>query len=185
MTHDVQRVLTFQCELARGLRDPGFIGSRWVLEPALRQVKLHVDRRMPLAVRQDTEHRHLADIDLTQSPRPLPTHANRTISLLGEAALVDDRAARRLTTKQTTCVLADLRHHRLVAPRRVVDEVLELLRAAMLNHGGHRGERAVRRLRQTVQIASRHRSAVSRAGAKQPAVAGAQGRERLRYPIDQ
>src|SRR5271170_462571 len=50
-------------------------------------------------------------------------------------------------------VRADLRDHRLVIPRRVADEMLKLLQTAVLNHGGHRLDRAVLRLRQSAQPA--------------------------------
>src|SRR5271154_3107809 len=66
-----------------------------VLDPAVRQIEPHVDRRVPLAVRQHREHRDLTIVDLAQPPRPLPGHADRMIPLFGEAALVDDQRARR------------------------------------------------------------------------------------------
>ena len=175
LTHDIQCMFTFRRQLARSLRDPGLVASRRVLDPALRQVKPHVHRHMPLAVRQHAEHGLLAVIDLPQTPRPLPRYANRTIALLGEAALVNDQAARRLATQQAVRILTDLCHHRFMVPWRVADEVLELLRAAAFNHGGHRRERTLLGLRQPVQIAPGHRRAVPRASLKEPAVAAAQG----------
>jgi hypothetical protein len=102
-----------------------------------------------VAIGQHTEHRDLAIIHLAQPPGPLPGHANRAIALLGEAALVDHQAARRLAAKQLVGVSGDLRYHGPMVPRRVADEVLELLFAAALNHGGHRGECAVLGLRQS------------------------------------
>jgi hypothetical protein len=81
--------------------------------------------------------------------------------------------------------LTYLRHHRLVFPRRVADEVLELLRAAVVNHSGHRRERAVVRVRKSVQIALCDRCVVSRAGAKESPIAADQRRKRVGYPFDQ
>jgi hypothetical protein len=49
-------MFTFRRQLARSLRDPGLVASRRILDPALWQVKPHVHRHMPLAVRQDAEH---------------------------------------------------------------------------------------------------------------------------------
>ena len=140
---------------------------------------------MPLAVGQHREHRHLAVVDLAQPPAPLPGNANRTIALLDEAALVDDQGARRLAAQQAVGILADLRDDRLVLPRRVADEVLKLLRAAILNHGGHRLERGSFRLRQATQIALRHRRVVARAGAEKTAIAVDEARERRSDVIDQ
>jgi hypothetical protein len=94
---------------------------------------------------------------------------------LGEAAFVNDQAARRLATQQAVRVLTDLCHHRFVVPWRIADEVLELLRAAAFSHGGHRRERAFLGLCQPVQIAPGHRRAVPRASMKEPAEAAAQG----------
>ena len=137
------------------------------------------------AVGQHREHRHLAVVDLAQAAGPLPGHANRAIPLFGKAALVDDQAAGRLAAQQTIRVLADLRHHRLVVPRRVADEMLELLRAATFNHGGHRRERAILGLRQAMQIAPRHRGVVPRARAEELAVTAGKAPECLRDPLDQ
>jgi len=72
-----------------------------------------------------------------------------------------------------------------VPPRRVADEVLKLLRAAVLNHGSHRSERGHRRLRQPMQVTPRHRRVVARAGTKEPTVAVDHGCERFRNPVDQ
>ena len=170
--HDVERMFALRHLLARGLGNPRPLATRRVLDPALRQIEPHVDRRVPLAVRQHPEHRDLTIVDLAQPPRPLPGDAHRTIALLGEAALVDDQRARRLAAQKSVRVPADLRHHRLVVPRRVADEMLKLLRAATLNHGGHRLERAVLRLRQSAQISARHRRVVAPAGAKEMADGG-------------
>src|SRR5271165_1000654 len=119
----------------------------------------------------DAEHRDLTIVDLAQPPGPLPRNANRAIALLGEAALVDDQATGRLAAQQAVGVLADLSRHRLVLPGRVADKVLELLRAALVNHGRHRREGTVACLRQSAQIASCHGCAVARPGAEEPAVA--------------
>src|ERR1700689_2488983 len=127
--------------LARGLGNPRPLAARRVLDPALWQIEPRIDRRVALAIGQHPEHRDLTIVDLAQPPRPLPGHADRTIALLGKAALVDDQRARRLAAQKTIRVLADLRHHRLVVPRRAADEMLKLLRAATLNHRGHRLER--------------------------------------------
>ena len=105
-----------------------------ILDPAVGQIEPHVDRRVPLAVRQHAEHRDLTIVDLSQPPRPLPGDAHRAIALFGEAALVDDQRARRLAAQSRVRVPADLRHHWLVVPRRFADEMLKLLRAAALNH---------------------------------------------------
>jgi len=79
----------------------------------------------------------------------MPRHPDRAIALLGKAALVEDQSAARLAAQKTICIRADLRHYRFVIPRRVADEMLKLLRAAVFNHGGHRLERAILRLRQS------------------------------------
>jgi hypothetical protein len=63
--------------------------------------------------------------------------------------------------------------------------MLELLCAALVNHGRHRGERAVACLRQPVQIASCHRRAVARPGAEEPAIAIDEDGKRLGNPINQ
>jgi hypothetical protein len=171
--------------LPRRLGDPRQLATRRIFDPAVRQIEPHVDRRVPLAVRQHREHRDLAIVDLAQPPRPLPGHADRTIPLLGEAALVDDQGARRLAAQKTIRVRSDLRHHRLVVPRRVADEMLKLLGAAILNHGGHRLERAVFRLRQSAQIPARHDRVVARAGAEKTAIAVEEPRERRSHFLHQ
>jgi hypothetical protein len=63
--------------------------------------------------------------------------------------------------------------------------MLELLRAARVNHGRHRGEGAVVRLRQSAQIARRHSRAVARPGAEKPVVAVDKACESVRDPFDQ
>jgi hypothetical protein len=140
---------------------------------------------MALSVSQHAEHRHLAVVDLAQAPRPLPRHTDRTIALLGKAAFVDDQATRRFAAQQTIRVLADLGQHWLVIPGRVADEMLELLRAAFVNHGCHRGKGAVFRLRQSAQIALRNRCAVARLAAEEPAIAADEECEGVRDPFDQ
>jgi len=170
---------------ARRLRDAGLLAARRIVRPDLRQIKPHVDRRVPPIVRQNSEHRDLAIVDLAQPPRPLPGHADRAVPLLGEAALVDDQRARRLAAQKSVRVPADLRHHRFVVPRRLADEMLKLLRAATLNHGGHRFERTILRLRQPAQITARHRCVVSRAGAEEMAMPLDESRERRRDLLDQ
>ena len=63
--------------------------------------------------------------------------------------------------------------------------MLELLRAASLNHGGHRFERAILGLRQSTQVTAGHRRAVARAGAEKMAVTVEEGAECLGDPLDQ
>jgi hypothetical protein len=72
-----------------------------------------------------------------------------------------------------------------VFPGRIADKVLELLGAAFVNHGRHRGEGAVVRLRQPAQIACRHRRAVAGLAAEEAAVVVAEDGKRLGHPIDQ
>src|SRR5271167_2454790 len=67
-------------------RNPGGIAARRIVDPLFGQVKPHIHRRVPAAVAENAEHRHLAVVDLAQTPRPLPGHPDRTIPLLGEAA---------------------------------------------------------------------------------------------------
>ena len=62
--------------------------------------------------------------------------------------------------------------------------MLELLRAATLNHGSHRGERG-RRLRQAMQVTPGHRRVVVPAAAEEPAVALDEARERIGEALDQ
>jgi hypothetical protein len=156
-------MLAFRSLRARLLGDPGPLATRRILDPAVRQIEPHVDRRVPLAVRQHAEHRDLTIVDLAQSPSPLPSDAHRAVALFGEAALVDDQRARRLAAQQGVRVPPYLRQHRLVVPRRVADEMLKLLRAATLNHGGHRLERescacaSPRKYRQATAALSRPR----------------------------
>jgi len=138
-----------------------------------------------VVIRQHAEHRDLAVVDFAQAPRPLPGDSNRALALLGKAAFVDDQATRRLAAEQAVRITADLRHHRLMLPRRVADEVLELLRAPALNHGSHRGERALFRLRQSAQIARCHRRVVARLGPEEPTVPADHDRECVGNAIDQ
>ena len=63
--------------------------------------------------------------------------------------------------------------------------MLELLGAAFVNHGRHRCERAVPRLRQPAQIASRHRRAVAGFAAEKAAKAVDEDGKCLGHPIDQ
>src|SRR4029450_8980324 len=114
--------------------------------------------------------------------RATPTECS---PLLGEAALIDDQRAGRLATEQTIGVAADLLHHRLVPPRRVADEVLELLLAALLNHRRHRREGRFLRLRKPLQVALRHRRVVPRPSAEEPTVTADEAAERHRDALDQ
>ena len=185
LTHDIQRMLAFRGQRARLQRNTGPLAPCRIVDPGLRQIQPHVHRRMPLTVAQHAEHSHLAVVDLAQPSRPLASHTHRTIALLGKAAFVDDQAAGRLAAQQAVSVPADLRHNRLVVPWRIADEMLELLRAACVNHGRHRREGAVFRLRQAAQITPCHRRAVSRLGSEEPAIAIDEGREGVRDPLDQ
>ena len=82
-------------------------------------------------------------------------------------------------------VAADLVDDRFVPPSRIADEVLELLRAAILNHDGHRGERGCLRLRKPMQVALCHRRVVVPVAAKEPAVAVDEVRKCIGNTIDQ
>jgi len=55
--------------------------------------------------------------------------------------------------------------------------MLKLLRAAILNHGGHRLERAILRLRKPAQIPTRDRRIVAPAGAEEMPMTVEEGRE--------
>lgn len=118
--HDVQRVPAFRGQRACLERNVGLLSARQVVGPGLRQVQPHIDRRMPLAVTQNTATTgssplaRLAVVNLAQPHGPLPRHAHRTFALLGEAAFVDDQAEGRLAAQQAVGVTADLRHDRLV-----------------------------------------------------------------------
>jgi hypothetical protein len=96
-----------------------------------------------------------------------------------------DQTTRRLASQQTIRILADLSHDRFVIPWRMADEMLEPLRAPIVNHARHRGEGAVVRLRQSPQIAPCDRRAVARPGAEEPTVAVDEGYEGVRNPFDQ
>jgi len=183
-THHLKRKSALGAHRARLWRDLGPVAAGRIVDPALRQVEPHIDRRVPRPVGQHREHRHLAVIDLAQPPAPLSGHANRAIPLLNEAALVEDQRAVRLATQQAVGITADPRDDRLVPPRRVADEVLELLLAAILNHGGHRGECGRLRLRQAMQIALGDRRVVVPAAAKERAVAVDETGKRIRDAID-
>ena len=124
-------------------------------------------------------------VDLAQAPAPLPGNANRAIAVLDEAALVDDQRAARLAAQQAIGIAGNLLDDRLVPPRRIADEVLELLLAAVLNHGGHRGECGRLRLREAMQVALSHRRIVVPAAAEEHAVAVDEARERIGDAIDQ
>jgi hypothetical protein len=63
--------------------------------------------------------------------------------------------------------------------------MLELLFAAILNHGGHRSERGRLRLRKAMQVALGDRRVVVPAAAEEWAVALDEARERSREAIDQ
>lgn len=105
--------------------------------------------------------------------------------MLDEAAFVDEQRAVRLAAQQVVGIMADLLNDGLVPPRRVADEMLELLLAAILNHGGHRRERGRLRLGKPVQVALGHRRVVVPAAAEEPAVAVDEARERIGDAIDQ
>jgi hypothetical protein len=184
-THHRERKRALGAHRACLHRDLGPVAASRVIDPALRQVEPHGDRRVPRPVGQHSEHRHLAIVDLAQPSAPLPGHANRAIALLDEAALVDEQRAVRLAAQQAVGITADLRDDRFVPPRRIADEVLELLLAAVLNHGGHRGERGRLRLREAMQVALGHRRVVVPAGAEERTIAVDEARERIGDAIDQ
>src|SRR3954451_13526290 len=142
--------ISLRAHPARLWRDLGAVAAGRVVDPALRQGEPHVYRRVPRSVSQHREHRHLAVVHLAQPPAPLPGHTNRAIALLDEAALVDDQRAARLAAQQVIAITSNLLKDRLVPPRRVADEGLERLLAAVLNHGGHRRERGRLRLREAM-----------------------------------
>jgi len=97
--HHLQRKHALGAHRARRHRDLGPVAAGRIVDPALRQVEPHVDRRVPRPVGQHGEYRHLAIIDLAEAPAPLPGHANRAIALLDEAALVEDQRAVRLAAQ--------------------------------------------------------------------------------------
>jgi hypothetical protein len=63
--------------------------------------------------------------------------------------------------------------------------MLKLLRAAALNHGGHRLERAVLRLRQPTQISTGHSRVVASARAEEMPMPIQKRRESLADLLDQ
>ena len=105
--------------------------------------------------------------------------------MLDEAALVEDQRAVRLATQQAVGITADLRDDWFVPPRRVADEVLELLLAAIFNHTGHRGKRGCLGLCKPMQVALRHRRIVVPAAAEERAIAVDEARVRISNAIDQ
>lgn len=127
----------------------------------------------------------LAVVDLALPPGPLPRYPDRAVALFGKTAFVDDQARVRPAAQQPVGVLSDLCHHGIVLPRRVADEVLKLLRAAQVNYRRHRGECAVRRLRQSAEITPGHGRAVARTRSEEAAIAVAEARERARDAFDQ
>ena len=70
-----------------------------------------------------------------------------------------------------------------MVPWRVAYEMLELLRAAILNHGGHRFKSAVIGLDQTTQITPLYSRVVSRAGANSIAEIGLWKKPAILIPI--
>jgi hypothetical protein len=90
-TDHLKRKLGLGAHRARFCRDFGPVAAGRVVDPALRQVEPHVDRRVPRPIGQHREHRHLAIVHLAQPPAPLPGNANRAIAVLDEAALVEDQ----------------------------------------------------------------------------------------------
>src|SRR3954463_1841315 len=131
--HNLERELTFGSQLARFYRDLGLVTAVRVVDPAPRQVEPHVHWRVSLSVGQHAEYRHLTIVHFAQASAPLPGNADGAIALLGEAALVDDQRAGRLATQQAVGIPGDLLDHRLVPPRGVADEMLELLCATLVN----------------------------------------------------
>src|SRR3954464_1575074 len=85
----------------------GPVAAGRLVDPALRQVEPHVDRRVLCSIGQHREHRHLTIVDLAQPPAPLSGNANRAIPLLDETALVDDQRAVRLAAQQAVGITAD------------------------------------------------------------------------------
>ena len=104
--------------------------------------------------------------------------------LFGETRLVEDQATVRLAAEKPVGIRTDLRQHRFVPPRRMIDEMLKLLSAAIFDDVGHRLERAGGGLRQTLQITLRHRRIVAPARCEQPTIAPQQLPERIRDLFD-
>jgi hypothetical protein len=94
-THHRERESAPGAHRARLWRDLGALASGRLVDPALRQVEPHVDRRVPRTVAPHGEHRHLTVIDLTQAAAPLSSNANRAISWFDEAARSASRLNRR------------------------------------------------------------------------------------------
>ena len=181
----VESQFALRLMFARRLRNPGLLAAGRIVGPDLRQIKPHVDGRVPPIVRQNAEYRDLAIVDLAQPPRPLPGDADRAVPLLGEAAFVDDQRAGRLAAQKSVRIPADLRHYGFVVPWRFADEMLKLLRTAAFNYGGHRFERTILRLRQPPQVTARHGRVVSRARAEKMTMSVVEGSERRRDLLDQ
>jgi hypothetical protein len=169
--HDVEGMLALRGQLPCRHRNASLIAAPRILDPHLGKIKPHIDRHVVAAVRHHPKHRDLAVVDLAKPARPLPRHPDRALALLGEARLVDDQAAVVLPAEERVGIRSDLRHHRLVAPRRVADEMLKLLGAPLFHHLSHPGKGAPRRLGQALQIALRHRRIIASTRRKQPAVA--------------
>jgi hypothetical protein len=68
-------MLAFRGQRARLRRDTR--ASRRIVDPALRQVEPHIDRRVTLAVAQHAEHSDLAVIDFAKPPVLLSVPAGR------------------------------------------------------------------------------------------------------------
>ena len=63
-------------------------GNAPIAEPALGQVQLPVDQRVPVAAGIGREHPHLAVLDPPGRPQVLPLHPSRLGALLEEPGLV-------------------------------------------------------------------------------------------------
>jgi hypothetical protein len=165
---------------ACALRDAGLIAACRVRNPDLRQVKPHAAHRR-------SARRTPRPGSCPPSPRrpDYCRHPDRAIPPFREATLVDDQATIRLAAKHLVRIPADLHNDRLVVPRRVADEVLELLCAAALNRCGHRGELADLGLHQSTQVAQPPLRSCGGTGAEEWPVARIQGREGICNPLDQ
>jgi hypothetical protein len=124
------------------LRHFAFLSAFAILGPLLRQIQSHIDQRVLFRGRVSHVDADLTVLEFTESSAPLPLHADRFGSLLGEAGRVKhDHAVR------TSQLLADLPRQLadqgLMVPVGLADKVLQRLSTLIVTIGNRLGILAV------------------------------------------
>ena len=125
--HHFQRQFCFGAVRPARLRNFGPGATGLIPGPGLRQKKPEVQRRGMPPAPQAREDAHLAVFGLAQPPALLALHPHRPLALFHETGLIQIQGTVGMAAQKAVRFARRLNHQRLMASRRMADELLHAL----------------------------------------------------------